>query len=123
MDEDVDPYVPPKRNEGKKVPSEFVRFALRLRIVPVCLSIIVGLLAVLWTLGGAYAYLTSGPPIDWELFLPFWIFTGLFLGLINFLAAWCWMKGHFFGGFIANLCSPLPLGVFVIYMEMFEPTF
>jgi hypothetical protein len=123
MDEDVNPYVPPKRNEGTEVRSEFVRFALRLRIVPVCLSIIVGLIAVLWTVGAAYAFLVNGPPIDWELFLPFWIFTGLFLGLINFLAAWCWMKGHFFGGFIANLCSPLPLAVFVIYMEMFDPIF
>jgi len=123
MDEDVDPYVPPQRTETKDVRGEFVRFALRVRIVPVCLSIIVGLLAVLWTLGGAYAFLTNGPPIEWELFLPFWIFTGLFLALINFLAAWCWMKGHFFGGFIANLCSPLPLAVFVVYMEMFDPTF
>jgi len=54
--------------------------------------------------------------------LPVWIFTGLFLGLINFLAAWCWMKGHFFGGFIANLCSPIPLALFVTYMELFDPT-
>jgi hypothetical protein len=122
MHEDVDPYVPPKRNERKEGRDEFIRFALRLRIVPACLGIIVGLLAVLWTLGGVYAYLADGPPIDRELFLPVWIFAGLFLGLINFLATWCWMKGHFFGGFIANLCSPMPLAVFVTYMELFDPT-
>jgi len=123
MDQDADPYLSPRPTERKTVRGGFVRFKFRLRIVPVCLSMIVGMLAVLWTLGGAYAFLTSGPPVDWELFFPFWILTGLFLGVINFLAAWCWMKGHFFGGFIANLCSPLPLAVFVIYMEMFYPTF
>ena len=122
MDEDVDPYVPPQRTETKGVGGTFVRFGFRLRIVPACLSIILGLLALLWTLGGAYAYLVQGPPIDWELFFPCWIFTGLFLALTNFLAVWCWMKGHCFGGFIANLCSPMPLGVFVIYMELFDAT-
>ena len=123
MIEDVDPYVPPQRTEIETVGDEFSRLKLRLRIIPACLSIIVGLLAVLWTLGGATVFLVNSPPIDWELFLPFWIFTGTFLGVINFLSAWCWMKGYLFGGFIANLCSPMPLAVFVIYMEMFEPTF
>ncbi|MCS5632229.1 MAG: hypothetical protein NZ744_15435 [Pirellulaceae bacterium] len=121
MDEDIDPYAPPQRTETKDA-GEFGRFAFRLRIVPVCLSVIVGLLAVVWTLAGAYAYLAEGPAIDWKLFFPCWIFTGLFLGLTNLLAAWCWMKGHFFGGFIANLCSPMPLALFVIYIEMFDPT-
>jgi len=123
MIEDVDPYVPPQRTEIETVGDEFSRLKLRLRIIPACLSVVVGLLAVAWTLAGAYAYRAEGPAIDWKLFFPGWIFTGLFLGLTNFLAAWCWMKGQFFGGFIANLCSPMPLAVFVIYMEMFEPTF
>ena len=122
MDKDADPYLPPRRTERKTVRGGFVRFKFRLRIVPGCLSMVVGVLAVLWTLGGAYLHLVQGPPIDSELFFPCWIFTGLFLALTNFLAVWCWMKGHFFGGFISNLCSPMPFAVFGIYMEMFHST-
>jgi hypothetical protein len=114
----VDPYVPSKRTARKEVRGGFVRFALRLRIVPGCLSIIVCSFGVFWTVVGAYAHLAIGTTIGWELFLPFWFLTGTFFCLINLLAAWCWMKGKVFGGFIANLCSLIPLVVFAIYLEM-----
>ena len=114
----VDHYVPSKRTARKEVRGGFVGFALRLRIVPGCLSIIVCSFGVFWTVVGAYAHLAIGTTIDWELFLPFWCLTGTFFCLINLLAAWCWMKGKVSGGFIANLCSLIPLVVFGIYLEM-----
>jgi hypothetical protein len=114
----VDPYVPSKRTARKEVRGGFARFALRLRMVPACLSIIVCSFGVFWTVVGAYAHLAIGTTIDWEMFLPFWCLTGTFFCFINLLAAWCWMKGKVSGGFIANLCSLIPLVVFGIYLEM-----
>ena len=114
----VDPYVPSKRTARKEVRGGLARFASRLRIVPALLSIIVCSFGVFWTVVGAYAHLAIGTTIGWELFLPFWFLTGTFFCLINLLAAWCWMKGKVFGGFIANLCSLIPLVLFALYLEM-----
>jgi len=121
MQDDGDPYLPPKGISGRPVQGVFVRFAFRWRIVPACLSVLGGGLAVLWMSVGAYAYLTVGSPDNGPLFMAFWVLTGLLFGSINFLAAWCWLKRHYFGGLIANLCSTMPLVVLVVYMEIFGP--
>jgi len=121
MKDDGDPYLPPTGISARQVRKAFVRFSFRWRIVPVCFSIILGLLAVLWVSAGAYAYLAAGSQSKQTLFLSAWVLTGLLFSSINFLAAWCWMKRHFFGGLIANLCSPLPLGVLIVYMEILDP--
>ena len=123
MNDDTDPYLPPQRIEVKAVRGSFVRFEFRLRTIPVCLSLVVALLAILWVFAGIYGMLAFDSPADVEVVVPLWVFTGSFLGIVNVLAAWCWMKGYFAGGLIANLCSPMPIGVFGIYMEMFYGSF